>query len=51
MKPDLDGDGEVEFGEALPDADIFIAAATDFEKHAQELDKAAHEWEPTTRTR
>ena len=27
VKPDLDGDGKVEFGEALPDADFFQAAA------------------------
>ena len=32
VKPDLDGDGKVEFGEALPDADFFVAAARDFER-------------------
>ena len=47
VKPDLDGDGKVEFGEALPDADFFVAAARDFEKTAGELDAAAQEWKPT----
>ena len=32
VKPDLDGDGEVEFGEAMPDADFYVTAARDFEK-------------------
>ena len=27
VKPDLDGDGKVGFGEALPDADFLVAAA------------------------
>jgi hypothetical protein len=44
---DLDGDGNVEFGESLPDADFFVAAARDFESNAKELDSAAREWEPT----
>ena len=30
VEPDLDGDGKVEFGEALPDADFLVAAAQDF---------------------
>jgi PAS domain-containing protein len=47
VEPDLDGDGRVEFGEALPDADFYVAAARDFEKNAKELDAAAHKWEPT----
>ena len=44
---DLDGDGKVEFGESLPDADFYVAAARDFEKYAKELDAAARDWEPT----
>jgi hypothetical protein len=48
VKPDLDGNGKVDFGEALPDADFYVAAARDFEKYAKELDAAAKEWEPTT---
>src|SRR3954470_24863924 len=47
VEPDLDGDGKVEFGEALPDADFYVAAARDFEKNAGELDAAARKWEPT----
>jgi hypothetical protein len=47
VKPDLDGDGRVEFGEALPDANFLVAAARDFEKNAKELDAAARKWAPT----
>jgi imelysin len=46
-RPDLDADGRVEFGESLPDADFYVAAARDFEKYAKELDAASREWEPT----
>jgi len=47
VEPDLDGDGKVEFGEAMPDADFYVAAARGFEKYAKELDAAAREWQPT----
>ena len=47
VKPDLDGDGRVEFGEALPDADFYVAAVRDFAKTTAELDRAARAWEPT----
>ena len=47
VQPDLDGDGKVEFGESLPDADIYVAAAREFERYAKELDGAARKWEPT----
>jgi hypothetical protein len=47
VKPDLDGDGKVTFGEALPDADFLVAAARDFAANATELDAAAREWVPT----
>jgi Imelysin len=47
VKPDLDGDGRVEFGEAVPDADFYVAAAREFEKNAKELDAAARKWSPT----
>jgi hypothetical protein len=46
-QPDLDGDGKVTFGEALPDAAFLVAAARDFSAQAQELDAAGKEWEPT----
>ena len=47
MEPDLDGDGKVEFGEAVPDADFYVAAARGFEKYSKELDAAARDWQPT----
>ena len=47
VEPDLDGDGRVEFGEALPDAGFYVAAAREFERTARELDRAAGEWRPT----
>ena len=47
VEPDLDGDGTVSFGEALPDADFLVAAARDFAKNAQELAGAARDWQPT----
>jgi hypothetical protein len=47
VEPDLDDDGKVEFGEALPDADFLVAAARDFEGSAKELDAAARKWSPT----
>ncbi len=37
----------MEFGESLPDADIYVAAAREFERYAKELDAAARKWEPT----
>jgi hypothetical protein len=47
VQPDLDGDGKVEFGEALPDADFLVAAAKDFDANAKELGSSAQAWEPT----
>jgi len=47
VEPDLDGDGKVTFGEALPDADFYVTAAREFEQTTQELDAAAKEWTPT----
>jgi len=47
VEPDLDGDGTVEFGEALPDADFYVAATRDFARTAKELDAAARRWTPT----
>jgi hypothetical protein len=47
VRPDLDGDGRVRFGEALPDANFLVAAAREFERYAEELDAAARKWEPT----
>jgi hypothetical protein len=47
VKPDLDGDGKVSFGEAVPDASFYVAAARDFEQAAADLDVAARKWDPT----
>jgi hypothetical protein len=47
VEADLDGDGKVEFGESVPDADFYVAAAREFERYAKELDASAREWEPT----
>jgi Imelysin len=46
-EPDLNGNGEVEFGEALPDANIFLATTRDFDKYARDLDADAQAFEPT----
>jgi Imelysin len=48
VTPDLDGDGKVGFGEAVPDADFLVAAAKDFAANAKDLDAAAEQWQPTT---
>jgi hypothetical protein len=46
-RPDVDGDGRIEFGEALPDANAFKAAADAFLPYAGKLDRAAKIWQPT----
>jgi hypothetical protein len=48
VRPDVDGDGKVEFGESVPDADFYVAAARGFEKYSRELDDAARDWQPTS---
>lgn len=47
VKPDLDGDGTVTFGEAVPNADFLVATARDFAQNAKDLGTAAEAWEPT----
>jgi hypothetical protein len=44
---DIDGDGKVEFGEGLPDADIYKATLDEFAAQARSLDEDAREFEPT----
>ena len=46
-KPDVDDDGKVEFGEGLPDADVYKATLDEFAKQAKSLDADAQEFEPT----
>jgi hypothetical protein len=47
-RPDLDGDGRREFGEALPDARALKAAAGAFALYAGRLDRSARAWRPTS---
>lgn len=47
VTPDLDGNGRVAFGEALPDAGLVLAVTRDFAAQAAELDAAAQKWQPT----
>jgi Imelysin len=44
---DVDGDGREEFGEGIPDANIYVAAVREFEAQAQSLDADAQEFQPT----
>jgi Imelysin len=44
---DVDGDGKEEFGEGIPDANVYVAAVREFEAQAQSLDADAQEFEPT----
>jgi hypothetical protein len=44
---DVDGDGKVAFGEALPEPRFYLAALTEFDKQAKELDASAKQWQPT----
>ena len=46
-KPDVDGNGKVEFGEGLPDANVYKATLDEFAKQAKSLDEDAQEFEPT----
>jgi hypothetical protein len=46
-KADLDRDGRVEFGEVLPEANVFKAAADAFVLYAGKLDRSARAWKPT----
>lgn len=44
---DLDANGSVDFGEALPDANILKGATDLFDSYISELDASARTWEPT----
>ena len=46
-KVDLDGDGKIEFGEVLPDANVLTAAADAFVLYGAKLDRSAKAWQPT----
>lgn len=47
VEPDLDGNGTVEFGEALPDANMLKGTTDELDRYAGELLTAAQGWEPT----
>ncbi len=47
VEPDVDGDGEVEFGEGLPDAMIFKASLDEFARQADALKAEARAFDPT----
>jgi hypothetical protein len=44
---DLDSDGQVEFGESLPEANVLKAGADALNQYALELQTAVSQWEPT----
>jgi hypothetical protein len=46
VEPDLDADGRVAFGEAVPDAQVVLAVTRDFAAQARALDAAAKRWRP-----
>jgi hypothetical protein len=47
VQPDLDGNGTVDFGEALPDANMLKAGVDTLDSYVAELTTAANAWEPT----
>lgn len=47
VEADWDGDGTLEFGEVLPDANVLKAGADALDSYAGELLAAAETWEPT----
>jgi hypothetical protein len=47
IEADLDGNGTVDFGEKLPDANVLKAGADTLDKYTAELGAASSEWQPT----
>jgi hypothetical protein len=47
IEADLDGNGSVDFGEKLPDANVLKAGADALDKYTTELGIASSEWQPT----
>jgi hypothetical protein len=47
VEADLDASGAVDFGEALPDANVLKGATDLFDSYVSELDTSAQAWEPT----
>ncbi len=46
VKADLNGDGKVEFGEAVPNADFYLGTTRTFKRYADELNAAAKKFKP-----
>jgi hypothetical protein len=47
IEADLDGNGTIDFGEKLPDANVLKGGADALDKYATELGTASSEWQPT----
>jgi hypothetical protein len=47
IHPDFNGNGQVDLGDAQPDANVLKSAATAFEKYTADLSAAAKAWQPT----
>jgi hypothetical protein len=47
VKQDADCDGEVEFGQGVPDADTYVATLREFKEQAESLKADAEAFEPT----
>lgn len=47
LRVDMDGDGEIELGEALPEANALLGAAQALDGATAELQTAVDEWDPT----
>jgi hypothetical protein len=47
IEADLDGNGSVDFGEKLPDANVLQAGADALDKYSTELGTASSAWQPT----
>jgi hypothetical protein len=47
LQPDFNGNGQVDLGDSLPDANVLKSAADAFEKYTADLHTAAVNWQPT----
>jgi Imelysin len=47
VKPDFNGNGKIDFGEAMPDANVLKGGVDELAKQSSELDESAGKWTPT----
>jgi hypothetical protein len=47
LQADLDGNGEMDLGDSLPDANVLKGAADSFVSYVADLNQAAETWQPT----